>query len=116
MTGSLINNIYSAMKQPAPQVGLGATVLGWTDRRAGTIIDVGLDGSFVVQEDRATRTDTNGMSDCQTYAYERDPTGRLWRFRRVARGHQKGLIRENGRKDGSAVVIGVRDKHHDFSF
>jgi hypothetical protein len=114
-TGSLINHLYSRAAQIKPQVGMGATILCWTDRHAGTIIEVTAD-SFVVQEDRATRTDKNGMSDCQSYSYEPDPNGPRTTFKRVKRGKAKGDWRENGVKDGRGVLIGRRDKHHDYSF
>ena len=38
-TGSLTNHIYSraVIGQPNPEIGMGATVLCWTDRHAATI-------------------------------------------------------------------------------
>jgi hypothetical protein len=95
---------------------MGATVLGWTDRYAGTIVDVGLDGSFTVQEDKAIRTDKNGMSESQEYEYERNLNGRRFLFRAVRRGKAKGQLREGGKANGSGVLIGDRRKYHDFSF
>ena len=115
-TGSLVNCLYNSATKIPPKVGMGATVLGWTDRHAGTITQVTEDGLFTVQEDKATRTDQNGMSEAQTYEYEPDPNGRLYHFSPVRRGNSKGQIRENGRKDGSGVLIGERRKYHDFSF
>lgn len=115
-TGSLVNHLLSsASGEPPPKVGLGATVLGWTDRKAGTIVEVG-DGFFVVQLDTAKRTDSNGMSDAQSYSYTPNPNGARYTFKRVGRGRCKGYWRENGRSDGSGVCIGVRDQHHDYSF
>ena len=96
-------------------VGTGATVAGWSDRYAGTIIEVSRGGKQVLwQEDKATRTDSNGMSDCQTYAYEADPTGRTMWF----------SLRKNGRwvsvgdnmRDGYSLQVGWRSKHYDFHF
>ncbi len=116
-TGSLVNHVMShSVGQLAPAFGLGATVLAWTDRYAGTIIDVGLDGSFTVREDHWVRTDGRGMSESQTYDFAPNPQGRLFRFSLVRRGKAKGQIRENGKKDGYAVVVGQRHKYHDFSF
>jgi hypothetical protein len=115
-TGSLINHAYSQTKQPEPTVGRGATVLCWTDRAAGTIIQLLPHGGFVVQEDKAKRLDDNGMSENQSYVYEADPAGRLYTFKRVARGKHKGEIRENGRAAGRMALVGVRRKYHDFSF
>ena len=41
-TGSVINHLYSraVIGQPKPKVGMGCTLLGWTDRHAGTITKV----------------------------------------------------------------------------
>jgi hypothetical protein len=37
-TGSLTNHLYSRIKLPSEvKVGDGATLLGWTDRYAGTV-------------------------------------------------------------------------------
>jgi hypothetical protein len=115
-TGSLINHLYSGMVGcPAPEVGMGATVLGWTDRKAGTIIFVEGD-FFVVQLDKVNRTDGLGMTESQSYAYEPDTKGPSYTFRKVARGKAKGAWRENGSKDGHGVLIGRRDHYFDFSF
>jgi hypothetical protein len=115
-TGSLVNHVYSRAVQPTPAVGMGATILAWSDRYAGTIIAVHPDGSFDVQEDKATRTDANGMSESQTYAYEPNPAGRVHKFRVVKRGKAKGELREAGKRGGYGVMVGVRRKYHDFSF
>lgn len=115
-TGSLVNHLYSTAKPIAPTVGLGATILSWSDRHAGTIIEVRADGSFVVQEDNWVRTDTNGMSDAQSYQYTPNPNGSTYTFEPVKRGKAKGQIRENGLKGGRSVLVGSRDKHFDFSF
>jgi len=105
----------SAATTPEPKVGMGATVLHWTDRTAGTIIEVGAN-YFTVQADTAIRTDGNGMSDAQSYRYELNPAGTLYVFERVRRGKAKGAWRENGRKDGNGVLIGHRNHYYDFSF
>lgn len=117
-TGSLVNLLYAGMtNQPVPEIGMGATVLAWTDRYAGTIIDIGLDGSITVQIDKWARTDKLGMTDSgQSYVFERDPDGATYVFNPVRRGKAKGQLREGGRKDGYAVLVGRREKYHDFSF
>jgi hypothetical protein len=116
-TGSLVNEIYSnSTGAPKPEVGMGATVLAWTDRYAGTIIEVNPNGSFVVQEDKATRVDGNGMSEAQEYTYAPDPNGRLYQFAPVRRGKAQGQVREKGLKDGRGVLVGRRQKYHDYSF
>jgi hypothetical protein len=54
---------------------MGATEICWSDRHAYTITEVINDKKIVVQQDKATRTDTNGMSDAQSYAFSPDPNG-----------------------------------------
>lgn len=118
-TGSLVNHLYSrsAPRTPrTPVVGEGATILGWTDRHAGTVIEVRADGSFTVQEDTVQRVDSNGMSEMQTYEYTPNPAGLTHDFAPVKRGKAKGQLRERGSKDGNGVVLGRRDHYHDFSF
>jgi hypothetical protein len=75
-TGNLISNIMLDSEPKVPAVGMGITVLMWTDRMPGTIISVSASGkSFKYQADTATRIDENGMSDAQTYEYGPDPSG-----------------------------------------
>lgn len=118
-TGSFYNHLMSrsTLGQPTPEIGMGATILCWTDRHAATITDVWKHRgklAVTVQEDRATRTDKFGMSETQTYVYERNPAaspqhfafdGKTWRELidgRMTRGH--------------GLQLGVRREYHDFSF
>ena len=125
-TASVINHIMSRSTkgQPDPVVGMGATILHWTDRDAGTITKVfaiGKDLAIEVQQDKATRTDTNGMSEMQTYAYEADPNGArsTWRFKAGA-WKQVRYSEDTKRwrlvEAGGGLQIGVRRAYHDFSF
>lgn len=113
MYGSLHNRIDERAKQAAPEVGMGCTVLMYSDRHAATIIEVA--GNVIsIQEDRATRTDKLGMSDCQSYSYTADKDARIQKFSK----------RKNGRwvavgepmHNGTALKIGYRDSYHDYSF
>lgn len=94
-----------------PQIGMGITINGWTDRTPGTIIQISLSmKQIVIQEDKATRTDNNGMSESQSYTYEVDPNGAI----------QTATLRKDGtyRITGSTrlVHLGDRRKYHDYSF
>lgn len=111
-TGSLINEIMDNSSQSLqPEVGMGATMAGWTDRYAGTIIEVSKTGHRLVwQEDRATRTDDNGMSDAQSYSYERNPDSPPLTFTRRKDGSYRVA------KGQTRLLLGVRDKHYDYSF
>jgi len=112
-TNSLISNIMLGSANPEPEIGMGATVCWYTDRTACTIVDIkrfktgkrkGQISAVLVQRDKAIRTDNNGMSDAQTYRYERCPDARISEFK--------------VKKDGSFgnLSIGHRSHYHDFSF
>ena len=85
------------------------TVCYLTDRHAATVIAVSLTGRKVtVREDRAIRTDSNGMSDQQAYRYLEDPNGQVHVFYRDASGHYKAR--------GRYLTLGQRSSYHDYSF
>jgi hypothetical protein len=108
-TGSLMNHVMTGSQQPTPTVGMPATVCYWTDRHAGTVIKVTAK-TITVQEDTATRVDSNGMSENQDYTYERNPNGRITVFRQNKAGAWRGANR------GPGLVLGHRRSYHDFSF
>jgi hypothetical protein len=99
------------ISNPQPEIGMGVTQQIGSDRYPGTIIEVSASGKKIVfQDDIAIRTDSNGMSESQTYTFERDPNGSI---------HYASL-----RKDGRwklmgskiPISIGIRSKYYDFSF
>lgn len=108
-TGSLVNLIYTEATPKIPTVGMGATMCGWTDRHAATIIKV-TPKSVTVQRDNATRVDPNGMSETQGYTYTRNPQGET----EVYRLNKKGQYRGTGGHGG--VIFGIREEYYDFSF
>lgn len=109
-TGSLVNHLMAGTTGPKPEVGMAATILGWTDRHPATVSRVSASGKTVwVKRDKATRTDRNGMSESQEYEYERDPAAPERRFYLGKHGW-----RERGK--GAALLLGHREKYHDFSF
>lgn len=97
-----------------PEVGMGATIMYLSDRKACTII-AHTPKSITVQMDKATRTDSNGLSESQDYTFERNPQGAIKKF----------TLRENGRwiQTGSksrewyapTLVVGYRDQYFDFT-
>lgn len=127
-TGSMINHIYSRMVvgQPDAKVGMGATVLCWTDRHAATIIEIDNAHQFPVVRvrlDHAKRVDTLGMTDSgQQYEYSPHPQGTLYRFRfRNRRWEEVEINGKTGRwrrveGGGHGLRIGEREEYHDFSF
>jgi hypothetical protein len=112
-TGSLHNHIISGSNMSEPQVGMGATILYWTDRNAATITEVGKSGKIVrVVEDVAIRTDENGMSDSQTYRYE-PGTGSPRTFTLRKNG---AWVEQGSSMKGTRLAIGARRHYYDYSF
>jgi hypothetical protein len=109
--GSVQNLLYDGAISKAPEVGDGATVVYWTDRVAATVVEVSKTGHRVtVREDHAIRTDTNGMSDAQSYRYEPNSNGRTY----VATRRKNGSYRVTGTE--MRVLFGGRTHYHDYSF
>lgn len=113
--GSLQNRLAgNSQNNVAPEVGMGATVLHWTDRTAGTITDVSANGKTItVQEDTASRIDGLGMTDAQSYDYAPNPDGRTWTFTLRKNGR---YVRKGDSLNGQRVLIGSRSTYHDYSF
>lgn len=129
MTNNLISNIHIASTAGTePEVGMGATICHYTDRSAATVVAVRREDGEIreidVRGDKATRTDTNGVSDAQSYSYEPgdpDKPVQTWRY------DSKGRLRQvyldgNGRRrmssvsDGPKLALGIRDTYYDYSF
>lgn len=122
-TGSVTNHIMSRMTkgEPKPFAGMPCTILCWTDRHGATIVDVLPNGVIAVQTDKATRVDTNGMSESQKYTYERRPNGGKTYFRKAKTGAWQEVMRNVATKrwnkvEGHGLRLGERDEYHDFSF
>lgn len=125
-TASLTNHLYSRMVkgQPEPEVGMGATILCWTDRQAATIMLTWNEKGtrFIgVREDTAKRIDKNGLSESQTYEYQPNPDGREYIFRQEKDGRWQQVRQNQETKrwvkvNGEGLRIGSRDHYHDFSF
>ena len=84
--GSLVNYIKTVATKgmPAPQVGMGATLLCYTDRHACTVtkvFEVSKKLYVEVQQDFAVRIDGNGMSECQKYDFKPNPNGSTYTYR-----------------------------------
>lgn len=121
-TGSVTNHALSrgVIGQPDPAVGMGATLLSWTDRHAGTIVSV--EGGLIgVQRDASVRVDSNGMSESQEYKFSRAPNAPISYFRKDKKEMWQE-VRFNAETKrwkfarGYGLRIGRRDEYHDFSF
>jgi hypothetical protein len=108
--GNIVNRIQEDAGNVKPEIGMGCTLIWWSDREAGTITKVSPSGKTIeFQIDTATRIDSNGMSDSQSYAFAPNPKSAVYTAR----------MRKNGQfktKAGQVVKIGYRSKYHDFGF
>lgn len=105
--GSLVNT-FMGSRGVVPEVGMGVTIVHWSDRSAGTVTWVSPSGKTIrYRGDRAIRTDSNGMSEAQSYRYEQIPDG----HERTAR-----LTKRGWRDKGVKIVLGVRDAYYDYTF
>jgi hypothetical protein len=68
----------------SPQIGMGATVCGYSDRYACTVVWVDQPkGVLSVRKDIAKRTDKNGISEDQEYSYTPDSNGIEYSFKYI---------------------------------
>ena len=105
-TGSLVNHLMSR-GGAVPEVGIGATILYWTDRVPATIVKV-TPKQVHVQMDDAERIDQNGMSESQEYKYTPNKLAKVLIFRLTKRGYRS--------KEGSGLLVGHRERYYDYSF
>lgn len=94
-----------------PEVGMGATIQYYSDRHAATIIQITHNGNrLILQEDLSIRSDTNGMSESQTYEFTTDQKGTV----HIATKRKDNTFRLIGQR--TLVHVGYRSTYHDFSF
>jgi len=103
--------------QVAPKVGMGATLLYYTDRSAATITNVYKFRNrvhVVVQLDNSTRIDNNGMSDQQNYSYSpnHNSSTAVFTLRKNGKYVMMGALQHNG----VSLLIGYRCTYYDYSF
>jgi hypothetical protein len=112
--GSMTNLLLSGTKgAPKPEVGMGATLLMYSDRHPYTIVEVRNDGKLIgVQRDDAKRTDKNGCSESQEYEYSRCPDAPV-EWYSLRKNGSYVLVGES--MNGSPLRIGDREEYYDFS-
>lgn len=117
-TGSLVNHILSRSSL-TPKVGMGATLLSWTDRNGATI--TAWNGKVMtVQKDFARRTDKNGYGGEQEYEHSPNPDGAIRHFKLTPKGwveiwynHETNRWNTVGK---GGVVVGFRETYYDPHF
>ena len=116
-TDSLNNWILSGNKR-GPVVGKGATELLWTDRYAYFVDQVSEDGKQCVLERAKAIAEFAGMTDSQSYRYERDlkPNTIVLRFRYNSWWKQQYDRDNNVVYSKINISFGHMEEYYDFSF
>jgi hypothetical protein len=128
-TNSLVNHLYSRMTvdAPAPEVGMAATTLSWTDRHAATVTAVTELKSKVwayeirVVEDEVLVIKGSTHDGSATYAfvpgiYNHADTYRM--ERKTGKWVRGYINQDTGRfqKSTGGLILGTRDHYVDPSF
>jgi len=129
-TGSIVNHLHSrgVIGEPTPEVGMGATLLAWTDRYAATIhavkeltsklwsleIEVSRDDAKVVAGsclDGSAEYEFTSRPGATRTTYRKDRKTGFWH--EVALNLETGKYRKTG---GNGIRIGAREEYRDPSF
>ena len=93
---------------------MGVTKYVGSDRYPFTVIQILSPKRIVVQEDKATRTDTNGaFTESQKYDYEPDPEGSTHTISLRKNGHWYEMGQP---AKWTFYTVGTRNKHLDPHF
>lgn len=106
-----LKNEATIVKATNVDVGDGLSLCPWTDWNAYTVIarkDTPKGFTLTIQQDDAIRTDNNGMSDSQTYRFEKNPHGRIETV--------KWSTKKNWFTCGRYIVALGRHCYYDYSF
>lgn len=116
-TGSLINHMYSRGNL-APVIGMGATLLMWSDRRPYTIHKVSDNGKSIwVSADEYVRTDNNGYyTENQYYAYSNHNTSRPQVWIEYTCRKNGRWIKKGQPMNSTSLMVGRRMAYNDPSF
>ena len=119
-TASLVNHLYSRTAEPEPVVGMGATLIMYTDRHAYSVVS--WDGKILgVTQDIISRVDTNGMSDSQDYAYVTDHNATPEYYKKDNKNKWVRIVLNKNTKRWKqhrcgTLKVGFRDEYYDYSF
>jgi hypothetical protein len=109
-----MNRIAETAKPQNPTVGMGCTILMYSDRHAATVVAILSPKRIQIQEDTAKRTDNNGMSESQEYTYEPNPNGPTHIV--TLRKNGRWVLQGQSKQNGTVVRMGDRDAYYDYSF
>lgn len=112
--GNLTNRIQEGPAAVKPEVGMGCTILMYSDRHAATIVEVKSSKLIVIQRDKASRTDKNGQSESQEYSFNPNPEAK--REEVSLRKNGLWILKDGTMRNGTVVRLGERDEYYDYGF
>jgi hypothetical protein len=139
-TGSFVNHMYgnAVIGQPEPVVGMGCTILSWTDRYAGTIVavekpakggvmvHVTRDDSKVVKgsaHDGSAEYEYTSNMNAPRYTFQQDENGRwIEKYQKALEWDDEGNVTKRSSRwskisgGGKGLRIGEREEYRDPSF
>lgn len=123
-TGSVMNHLYSRMVvgAPEPEVGMGATILAWTDRYAATVVSWDSKKKIIgVTMDSSKLVAGSQMSEEQEYEFVSNMNGIPSYFKRDASSKWVKVVfnKETNRwnkSSGNGLRVGDRDEYRDPCF
>ena len=114
--GSLNNRIMENCRGDKPEVGMGVTHCGWSDRDPYEIVEVVDDRHIKVRALNYKRIDGNGMSECQEYEYFSNPDAIVETLFKNKKGKWVRRVGTRGVDNYGGWYIGKAEKYYDFSF
>lgn len=128
-TGSLVNHLYSrgVIGQPEPVVGMGVTILLWSDRHAATIfrvMKVGKAQATIIEtrDDRSVVLSGSTHDGSAEWGFKVNVKGRVQHFRQRPAGDWEAVTLNETTKrwaksnSGRGLRLGQRDEYRDPSF
>jgi hypothetical protein len=123
-TGSVMNHLMSAGSGLEPEVGMGATLLHWTDRAAATVVEIWKEGKadfIALTEDDARLVSGSGLSERQVYEFTPRPDGHRKVYRRRPGGTWEAVYKKEStgrwsKNSGPGLLLGERQTYYDPSF
>lgn len=113
-TGSIINTIYSKNKgEIVPEVGMPATLVCWSDRKAGEILEVSDNKMTLKWRPFDAKALHKGMTDSgQEWDLTSNPNNPVLTFSY----RKNGQWIEKGEKRGNILVLNLKNHFYDYSF
>lgn len=114
--GSVNNRIMERAKGDKPEVGMGVTHCGWSDRDPYEIIEVIDDRHIKVRELGYKLIDGSWQSEHQEYEYISNPNGTVYTLFKNQKGRWVRRVGARGVDNYGGWYIGKAEKYYDPCF